>query len=123
MRTMLSSVLFLGFSLLAHASDDSSLSVNAAKNSFVVKLGANPTTGYQWEVVEFDKNLLTLTSSQFQKPQSKLMGAGGQMLFTFSLNKGKKYPGETSMVFKYARSWEPESGILKKVNVKFVSRP
>lgn len=124
MNILLGSVL-LGFSIIANAGtgDDLTINVNSSQSSFVVQLAANPTTGYQWKVVKFDKGLLSLISSHYQKPQTNLMGAGGQMLFTFTLNKGKSYPTKTNMVFKYARSWEPDSSTLKNVTVNFVKTP
>lgn len=120
-KIILSAVLFWGFSIMANASDNLSINVTSSQPSFIVSLAANPTTGYQWSAVKFDKDLLTLTSSKYQKPNTKLIGAGGQMLFTFTLNKGKTYPKETNMVFKYARSWEPESGTVKNITVNFVA--
>ncbi|MFI4919145.1 MAG: protease inhibitor I42 family protein [Legionellales bacterium] len=95
--------------------------LSANKSGFIVTLAANPTTGYQWSVVQFDKKLLTLSSSHYQKSETHLIGAGGNMLFTFSLRKGKSYPAKSDMVFKYARSWEPSAGMLKKVKINFVS--
>ena len=116
-------VVLLGFSIIANAGDDLSMNVNSSDTSFVVKLASNPTTGYQWKVVQFDKDLLTLSSSQYQRPQTNLIGAGGQMFYTFTLNKGKSYPKKTKMVFKYERSWEPNSGMVKNVTVNFVTAP
>ncbi|KTD59263.1 protease inhibitor I42 family protein [Legionella shakespearei] len=110
--------LLFGYSLMAHA-DDVSIDVNSNNKNFTVSLNANPTTGYQWKVVSFDKGLLTLSGSQYQKPNNKLIGAGGKMLFTFTLNKGKTYPAKTDMVFKYARPWEDKGGTVQKVTVNF----
>jgi inhibitor of cysteine peptidase len=117
-KFVLSLALLFGYSLIANA-DDMSIYVNSNNNDFTVSLNANPTTGYQWKVVSFDKGLLTLADSQYQKPDSKLIGAGGKMLFTFTLNKGKTYPAKTDMVFKYARPWEDKSGTVQKVTVNF----
>ncbi|AOW57460.1 TPA: protease inhibitor I42 family protein [Legionella pneumophila] len=113
--------LLMGFSALAYANNEVVINVSSKNPSFVVSLAANPTTGYQWSVVEFDKNLLTLSNSIYEKPKSNLIGAGGKMLFTFNLNKGKTYPAQTKMVFKYARSWEPESGTIKNVTINFAN--
>lgn len=117
---MLLSWLLMGFSVLSYANNDVVMKVSSKDPSFVVSLAANPTTGYQWSVVKFDKNLLTLSNSIYEKPQTNLIGAGGKMLFIFNLNKGKTYPAQTKMVFKYARSWEPDSGTIKKVTINFV---
>lgn len=109
----------MGLSIIANASDDISLNVNSNETSFIVTLDANPTTGYQWSVVQFDKKLLTLTKSQFLRPKTNLIGAGGQMQYTFTLNKGKTYSSKTKMVFKYSRSWEPQSATVQNVIVHF----
>jgi len=119
MNLLLGSLLF-GFSVLAYASDHLSLNVNIGEPGFIVTLDANPTTGYQWSVIQFDKALLTLSASNYQKPQNTLIGAGGQMHFTFKLNKGKNYPDSTKIFFKYSRSWEPGSGTEKTVTVNFI---
>ena len=119
MKIILSCALFL-LSMNIFAGDELSLDVKRSKASFVVTLAANPTTGYQWTVENFDRDLFTLSNTLYQRPQTNLIGAGGQMLYTFSLNKGKSYPAQTDMVFKYARAWEPESAMKKTVVVHFV---
>ncbi|CEK10981.1 protease inhibitor I42 family protein [Legionella hackeliae] len=117
MKTLWSSIL-LACATFTHA-DNMSLNVNPNQNQFVVTLPANPTTGYQWTVEKYDKSILKLLSSKYVSAQTKLIGAGGQMLFTFQLLKEKAYPQSTSMQFKYARPWEPETGSLKQVVVNF----
>nr|WP_232220591.1 protease inhibitor I42 family protein [Legionella tunisiensis] len=62
---------------------------------------------------KYDKSFLQLIASHYISPQTKLMGAGGQMQFKFELVEGKIYPKNTSMLFKYARPWEPDTGTLK----------
>lgn len=119
MKALLSS-LFLGLSMTVHANDVISMDVNMNQSNFVVTLPANPTTGYQWSVVQFDKNLLALNSSKYEGLKTAMVGAGGEMHFTFALQKGKTYPDFTEIQFKYARSWEPKSGIVKNVKVNFV---
>lgn len=114
-------LLMLSLSFIAYT-EDISINVNKNNPSFTVTLAANPTTGFQWTVEKLDKKLLTLTNSTYQKPASKAIGAGGQMLYTFSLNKGKVYPKSTQLNFKYARPWEKEdTGIKQKVLVHFIS--
>ena len=106
-------------SWLAHAGREMTVHVGRLQPAFVVKLPANPTTGYQWQVTQFDKSLLTLISQHYVAPKPQIMGAGGDCLFTFQLRQGKPYPKSTAMVFTYARSWEPSSAMLTKVTVKF----
>ena len=105
-------------SLIGHA-DPLTVNVDKKQSSFVINLAANPTTGFQWTVVSYDKDLLTLSDSTYQKPNTQLIGAGGHMLFTFTINKGKAYPKSTDLVFKYARPWEKNSGTIQNVTVNF----
>jgi len=115
-------LLFCSFIVTATAtatSNDLILGVSARQSSFPISLSANPTTGYEWSVVDFDKNLLTLSGAQFVKPDTDLIGAGGHTIFTFSLNAGESYPAKTKMVFKYARSWDENSATIKNVTVNF----
>ncbi|KTD82400.1 protease inhibitor I42 family protein [Legionella waltersii] len=118
MNNLLFAVL-LAFSVNAFADDDLVITVDKKEPIFVVSLPANPTTGYQWSVEQFDQTLFSLTSSNYLRPQSKLIGAGGTMRFTFTLKKGIVYPNQTKMTFKYARSWEPDSASVKNVTINF----
>lgn len=122
MRTILGSLLlFWGALATAAASDPMTVNVDPKQSKFQVTLSSNPTTGYQWTVTKYDKSLLQLVPSQYIAPQSKLIGAGGQMMFTFELVGGKTYPASTTINFKYARPWEPENGSSKTVTVNFKS--
>lgn len=113
--------LLLGISFMANAEEDFSMDVANNVTSFEVTLAANPTTGFQWTLVEYDKNLLTLTDSEFERPETKLIGAAGEMVFVFTLNKGKTYPKMTKILFKYARAWEKDTGKEQTVIVNFVN--
>lgn len=100
----------------AHAQ---ALTISSDQRQFTIPLAANPTTGYQWSIVTYDKQLFTLKNATYQSPKTKLIGAGGTMLFTFALNKGQSYPKTTKMVFNYARSWEQGKGTVKTVTLNF----
>lgn len=119
MKILFSSLL-LSFSMMAQANDTVSLDVNIKDPSFSLSLPANPTTGFQWTVEQYDKNLLTLSASVYEKPTTNLVGAGGVMHFTFAVQKGKTLPEHTQIQLKYARSWEPKSATMKTVQVNFV---
>ncbi len=117
---LLLSFLLLTVSLVSCANNNQSLNVSVKQSGFVVSLPANPTTGYQWSLVGFDKNILTLSSSHFEKPKTDLIGAGGQMSFTFLLKPSKNYPDNTKIKFMYARPWEKNSGVTQSVTVNFL---
>lgn len=113
--------ILLGISFMANAEEDFSMDVANNVTRFEVTLAANPTTGFQWTLVEYDKNLLTFTDSKFERPDTKLIGSAGAMVFVFTLNKGKTYPKMTKILFKYARSWEKDTGKEQTVIVNFVN--
>ena len=113
-------VFFLVFyTIIGQASEPLIMNVDAKSSQFVVTLPANPTTGYQWKVSQYDKRHFQMLSSHFIAPKTRLIGAGGQMTFTFAPIKGKSYPKSTTMLFTYARSWEPKSGTVKEVTINF----
>jgi inhibitor of cysteine peptidase len=70
---------------------------------FKIILPSNPTTGYQWVLVKPpDGKLAKLLRSDYLRPDSKLMGAGGHMMWTFkALGEGT-----TEMKLNYLRPWE-----------------
>lgn len=111
--------LLLMLSTLGNAAENLSLDVNTNQKQFVISLAANPTTGFQWTLQHYDQTFLELVGSHYQAPQSKLIGAGGQMIFTFALLAGKSYPKKTTINFKYAQPWEPSKGSLKTVEINF----
>ena len=106
--------------MMAYADDKLTLNVNLNDPRFEVTLPANPTTGFQWSVVSYDKDLLTLSKSNYERPKTNLIGAGGQMHFMFTLQKGKNYPKSTEIVFKYFRPWETKSATVRNVTVNFL---
>lgn len=118
MKALIASLL-LFCSLCGHAAETSTMTVDPSSTQFVVTLPSNPTTGYQWTATTYDKKLFNMTGSQYLPPQKQLIGAGGNMTFTFALIKGKSYPKSTQMVFTYARAWDPKSGMVKTVTVNF----
>lgn len=106
-------------SMPSFSMDTSTIQVNANSTQFVIKLPSNPTTGFQWSVVSYDQTILKLKSSEFIAPQTKLIGAGGVMTYTFTLVSGETMPENTELEFKNARSWEPNSGMVKHITVHF----
>jgi inhibitor of cysteine peptidase len=105
--------------LNAKAMETITIDVDAASPSFQVILFANPTTGYQWTLKDFDNNLFEMIESEYIADDSPLIGAGGKMVYTFKTHDGKPYPKTTDMFFKYARSWELEAGTYTRVTIKF----
>lgn len=122
MRMILGGLLFVLMEVAqAATADNMTITVNTTQSNFLISLASNPTTGYRWIVTGYDKSLLHLMSSKYIAPQSKLMGAGGQMQFIFELMPDASFPASTNIYLKYAQPWQPQNGTSKTVTVNFQS--
>jgi inhibitor of cysteine peptidase len=78
----------------------------AFSSKLTVKLGANPTTGYNWTDAEITvPDTLKQISRNYVSPDTKLAGAGGTEVWVFDSVK----PGTVTMKMSYARSWESKA--------------
>jgi len=68
---------------------------------FEVVLMANPTTGYRWEAVLFNKKILKQGTTRFDR-QGNTYGAGGVAVFRFEA----MVEGETELKIGYARPFD-----------------
>jgi inhibitor of cysteine peptidase len=68
---------------------------------FEVRLESNPTTGYAWQVVE-QPDAIELVSSEFEAPDTSLVGAGGIEVFVFEGASA----GSGALRLEYVRSFE-----------------
>ena len=105
----------LGFTLLlvACSSVPQSVAVDASNSgeeaevatggSVVVTLDSNETTGYEWQLAEdLDESIVKLVNSEYIAPETTLVGAGGQEVWTFEAAG----TGETTISLEYVRPWE-----------------
>jgi inhibitor of cysteine peptidase len=83
----------------------------------VITLGANPTTGYIWEVVELNETILVKTYEEFQ-PESDMDGAPGEMNFGFQAVS----PGQTMLKFVHHRPWEVDVEPLSIFSLNVIIR-
>lgn len=118
MKTLLLAGLLL-FTSYVLAADDMTVNVAQGQKQFQIILPSNPSTGYQWSVKGYDKSLIKLVSSQYSAPKTQLIGAGGQMVFTFEQVKSEKLAQTSKVNLIYARPWQPEQGTLKSVTIHF----
>jgi len=99
--------------------DDPEQPINTSVNQeFIIALGANPTTGYDWEE-GFDKTMLKLVDKTYktaEEAEHEVIGAGGIDYFRFKALK----KGTTEITMVYKRSWEEESAEQRvfTVNIK-----
>jgi len=84
----------------------------------VISLESNPTTGYQWEVVELDEAFLRQVGEAEFKPESELLGAGGTETFRFEAVSAGKMP----LALAYHRLWEEGVEPLETFSLEVVVR-
>ncbi len=101
------------------ALDTLTMDVANTTPQIVIQLPANPTTGYQWTVTNYDKTILRLAKSRYVASQAKRIGVGGSMIFIFTPINTQTLPDKTQLLFTYARSWESGSAMQKQVEIHF----
>jgi inhibitor of cysteine peptidase len=74
----------------------------ATGDILVVELAGNPTTGYEWAVVQNDASLLQPREPAYE-PDSSAIGSGGVYTFRFTALES----GSTLLKLAYRRAWEP----------------
>ena len=99
---------------IAGAAEPKPITVKAGQE-FKLTLHANATTGYQRVLAKApDEKLVKLLGSEYKRLDSKLMGAGGDMVWTFkALAEGKVEIG-----LDYIRPWE--KGVMPVETTNFV---
>ena len=78
-----------------------------ANQEFIIVLGSNPTTGYNWQE-SYDEALLELVEKTYEpgeKAKQGAVGAGGVEYFRFKALK----TGNTEITLVYKRPWEEET--------------
>ncbi len=91
--------------------DDDGARVSLTPNEQItVTLEGNATTGFGWELVEYDPAVVMLLGEPtYEEGDEELVGAGGDWTWTLRAVAA----GESPVRFVYHRSWEdepPESG-------------
>ena len=70
----------------------------------VVSLESNPTTGYAWEVVDFEDGALEQAGEPEFKAETDRLGAGGVQTFRFKATKAD----EMEIKLLHHRTWEED---------------
>jgi inhibitor of cysteine peptidase len=79
----------------------------AAGRKFIIRIQANPTTGYGWQLSKpLDEAMVILVTNTYaqQATPRPLAGVGGHELWTFKA-VGR---GQTEIALKYVRPWEKD---------------
>jgi inhibitor of cysteine peptidase len=91
---------------LSEAYNNQTIPLNAG-DTLVVRLAANPSTGYTWEVKELDTAMLEQVGEPvFESADTPpdLVGAGGTLVLTFKVLQS----GTTALTLIYHRPWETD---------------
>lgn len=82
-----------------------------------IELAGNITTGYKWNVISIDENVVKIAKNKYEDSASERpIGAGGVRKITLTaLKKGK-----TELVLAYKRSWEKNVKPLKEYKLSLV---
>lgn len=107
-------VLFLCICRYSYGQQIEKIQINLGEN-VVITLDANHTTGFSWQLAKpLDKNKLRFIKMEYVTGGTKLIGGGGEEVWTFqTLNKG-----QTEIDLKYVRPWEKDTPAAKET--KFV---
>lgn len=87
------------------------ISIAKGQKEIVIKIPGNPTTGFQWQVKQYDENLFELKASGYLPPDNQRIGAGSVYQFVFTILKPLHQ--KTSITLEYKRPWEKKSGSVK----------
>jgi len=93
--------------------DDGKTVILNKGETLVVKLDGNPTTGYGWQLADFDQSVLKSAGDPDYKSDSNLIGSGGMYTYKFTAQDS----GEVVLKFSYLRSWETDTSPYKTFTV------
>ena len=89
-------------------------STNTKKPLVTVTKRCNPTTGYNWEIVNNNEEVVRVTATYKQDPAGEgMVGVGGTTTFVFEPLK----PGESQVQLLYKRRWEEEIASVQSYRV------
>jgi inhibitor of cysteine peptidase len=104
---------------IALDADDNGRQIEAKKGQVLaVTLESNPTTGYQWEWVPSQEDVLQQVGEAEFQPRSDLVGAPGTQTLRFKAVKA----GQTTLELVYRRSWEKDVEPLEAFTAQVVVR-
>lgn len=78
-------------------------------DTFLIELESSPTTGYTWQA-DFDEEMLSLESTNFEVKYPDRAGSPGTRSFTFKALK----EGSVNINFTYSKQWENKQPLKEK---------
>ena len=104
------------------ASEQVQVILHPACTCFEVKLAANPTTGFQWTLEDYDVKHVSYLKDVYVASGTTQVGAPGEHVFYFKHIKMASAPASTVLRFRHARSWEPNTGACTEVTINFSNK-
>lgn len=98
--------------------DNGSQVVLEVGQTLVLSLDSNPTTGYQWQIVELDEAILEQIDYDYEADQPALAGSGGKEVWRFQARSS----GSTTLSLGYRRSWEEGVEPIQTFSMEVVVR-
>ncbi len=92
------------------------------KQTLLVKLPGNPTTGYSWTLSKLEGDAIEAVGKAEYvagKVPRKMVGSGGSFHFTFQAVK----PGKAALTLAYARPWEKDTPPAKTFTLTVEVKP
>jgi len=86
-----------------------------AGDTLVVRLGENPTTGYQWAIDTLNADEVVLQNVEYLRAGDAAVGGGGERRFTFKAQR----VGTATVHLKLWRVWEGDASIVERFTVMF----
>lgn len=84
--------------------------VDASHPEVVIRLAANPSTGYQWFLSEYDQNLITSTDYKYEPAEGQMVGASGVDIWTFKVDEEAfSAPHVFKLKLEYRRPFEDQT--------------
>ena len=91
-----------------------------AGDTLRVRLRSTPGTGYSWQIVQVDKNVLAQKKAPvFVPPPQDIPGAEGHIVFDFRAAQ----PGNTTLQLAYTRPWEKNTPPARTFNIEVTVSP
>jgi inhibitor of cysteine peptidase len=84
-----------------------------AGDTLVVRLGENPTTGYQWAMETLNADEVVLQNVEYLRAGDAAVGGGGERRFTFKAQRA----GTATVQLKLWRVWEGDASIVERFTV------
>ena len=102
---------------LPEPTDPTQVMVVKTNETFDIVLPSNPSTGYRWQIIAQDANLVQSIEQTYIAGQPVMPGSGGMDVWTFTALA----PGETTVQFGYfspGNTMQPEETVIFTVRIE-----